>query len=224
VYTAIALIAVIFGYKETNQHISRDRLKFSYIGTTYFELLKSRLFMGVTAATFLSYGGLFAWFVAGPVLLIHVIGISPMAFGLISFFGGGFAYALAGWLNGHYVKKFGMDAMLDFGWAVMVGSSILMFLGYYVLGITTIAIVIPAMFFYFGSTFIWPNAFAMSFTPFGKIAGYTGALYGFMTLGGAAAIGGLVSYLPDDTQLPLASVMLGCSAVSWFLFKMLVKN
>src|SRR5579885_2667431 len=26
VYTAIALIAVIFGYKETNQHISRDRL------------------------------------------------------------------------------------------------------------------------------------------------------------------------------------------------------
>ncbi len=43
----------------------------------------------------------------------------------------------------------------------------------------------------FGGTLIWPNSFAGAFAPFGKIAGYAGALYSFMQLGGGAGLGWL---------------------------------
>lgn len=223
-YTLAALIAIIYGFKETSRHHHLERLKIPFIVKTFRELLTSRVFMGITACTFLSYGASFGWFVAGPVLLIRETGISPIAFGWITFLGGGSAYALAGWINGRLVTRVGMPTMLRFGWAVMVLSGALMLFGNWTYGVTTLAIVIPIILFYFGSTFIWPNAFAIAFTPFGKIAGYAGALYGFMTIGGAAAMGGLMSYLPDETQVPLSLVILICSALSWIVYECAVRK
>ena len=171
--------------------------------------------MGITLCTFLSYGAFFAWITAGPVLLIHVVGISPVEFGLITFIGGGLAYGLAGWLNGKFVTRFGISNMLRFGWSIMIFSGILMLAGKWLIGINVWVIVIPVILFYFGSTFIWPNAFAMAFTPFGKIAGYAGALYGFMQIGGGAVISALIANLPDTNQIPLALVMLIASLLAW---------
>lgn len=222
IYTLTALIAILYGFKETSKHHHMERLKFNYIGNTYLELLKSRTFMGVTLCTFLSYGAAFAWFVAGPVLLIKVVGITPITFGWITFIGGGSAYALAGWINGRLVTRFGMPTMLRFGWAVMILAGLGMLAGKWIYGMTTWSIAAPAILFYFGSTFIWPNAFATAFTPFGKIAGYAGALYGFMQIGGAAVMGGLMSYLPDNTQVPLGLVMLLASFFSWMLYEFVV--
>lgn len=222
IYTGVALLAILLGFKETSQHHRLERLKFPFIGKTYLELLTSRLFMGITVCTFLSYGGFFAWFVAGPVLLIKGVGLTPVDFGLITFFGGGIAYALAGLINGKVVKKFGMPAMLRFGWSVMIAAGFLMLVGKWIWGMTAAAIAGPAILFYFGSSFIWPNAFATAFTPFGKIAGYAGALYGFMQLGGGAVLGGLVSYLPESSQIPLACVMLFASIFAWVFYEKLV--
>jgi DHA1 family bicyclomycin/chloramphenicol resistance-like MFS transporter/DHA1 family 2-module integral membrane pump EmrD-like MFS transporter len=222
IYTLAALVSILLGFKETSKHHHMERLKLTYIGSTYLELLKSRVFMGVTLCTFLSYGAAFAWFVAGPVLLIKVVGITPIAFGWITFIGGGSAYALAGWINGKLVTRFGMPAMLRFGWSTMILAGLCMLAGKWIYGMTAWSIAAPAILFYFGSTFIWPNAFATAFTPFGKIAGYAGALYGFMQIGGAAVMGGLMSYLPDDTQVPLGLVMLLASFFSWMLYEIVV--
>ncbi len=175
--------------------------------------------MGISICTFLSYGAFFSWFVSGPVLLIDKLGISSIAFGLITFLGGGIAYTLSGWLNGKFVKRFGIPNMLRFGWAWMILSGLLMLLGYYIYGMNVWAIVVPVIIFYFGSTFIWPNAFAVAFTPFGKIAGYAGGLYSFMQLGGGALLGSLISYLPSNNQMPLALVMTICSIASWMIYE-----
>ncbi len=221
-YTLVALIAIVFGFKETSQHHHPERLKFAFIARTFRELLTSRVFMGVTACTFLSYGAFFAWFITGPVLLIEVAGITPVEFGWITLLGGGSAYALSGWLNGKLVTRFGMANMMRFGWAIMILSGILMLVSMFLMGTTTWAIVPSVILFYFGSTFIWPNAYATAFTPFGKIAGYTGALYGLMQIGGAATMGGVMSYLPTVNQLPLSIVMISASAISWLIYEVVV--
>jgi len=221
-YAIVALFAIIFGFKETSQYHHLERLRLGYIRKTYLELLTSRLFMGVTLCTFLSYGALFAWFVVGPVLLIKSIGISPVAFGWISFLSGGAAYASAGMLNGRFVSRFGMPNMMRFGWAVMFFSGLLMVALSYSVGLKTWAVVLPAMILYFGSTFIWPNAVATAFTPFGKIAGYAGCLYGFIQISGAAFMGGIMSYLPDNTQIPLAIATLLSSLASWLIYEFVV--
>ena len=81
----------------------------------------------------------------------------------------------------------------------------------------------PIALFYFGGIFIWTNVFANAFQPFGKIAGYTGAMYGFMQLGGGAVSGALVSHLPDHDQVSLALLMLCAPVLSWVIFEVIVK-
>lgn len=220
-YAVISLLTIIFWYKETSQHHHTEKLHWSYIASTFRKLLTSRVFMGITLCTFFSYGALFAWLTAGPVLLIHTVGISPVAFGLITFLGGGVAYALAGWLNGKLVTRFGMSNMMRMGWIIMIVSGVLMIAGKLFIGINAWVIVIPIILFYFGSTLIWPNAFAIAFTPFGQIAGYAGAAYGFMQLGGGAVMGALVSYLPTTDQIPLAIIILFGSILAWLSYELI---
>ncbi|MCH9628052.1 MAG: Bicyclomycin resistance protein [Chlamydiales bacterium] len=222
VYGVVVICAIQWGYKETSQHHHLERLKPSFIVRTYLQMLTSPVFMGITMCTFLSYGAFFSWLVVGPVLLIKVVGLSPVVYGWITLLGGGIAYGLAGTINGKVVTRFGASNMIRFGWSVMIFSSILFFLGQIFIGTTALTLVIPMLFLYFGGTFIWPNVYAMAFTPFGKVAGYAGALYGAMQLGGGAALGGVISYLPDHNPIPLAWIILIASSASWLIYERVV--
>lgn len=224
IYSTVALVLIIFGVKETHQHLHKDRLKISYIKQTSLTLLKSRLFLGTTLSVFLTYGAFFSWFTAGPVLLIHIAGLSVVAFGWFTFLGGGAAYALAGWLNGKLVTRFGISNMMRFGWAMTLSSGILLLIGKQIFGVNAWAIMLPIILFYFGASFIWPNAFAKAFTPFGHIAGYAGAFYGFIQTLGGAVIAGLISILPDKNQIPLAVVIILTSVCAWLIYELCVNR
>ena len=221
-YAVIALVSFFLFFKETSLYHHRERLTLSYITNTFLVLLTDRVFMGASLCTFLSYGAFFTWFTVGPALLIDGVGISPIDFGLITFMGGGLAYGTAGWLNGKFVTQYGIRAMLALGWSLMILSGTLMLSGYLLFGMNVWVITCPIILFYFGSTFIWPNAFATAFTPFGKIAGYAGALYGFMQISGAAVLGGIVAYLPNANPVSLALIMLGTSILSWIIYEFVV--
>jgi DHA1 family bicyclomycin/chloramphenicol resistance-like MFS transporter/DHA1 family 2-module integral membrane pump EmrD-like MFS transporter len=80
----------------------------------------------------------------------------------------------------------------------------------------------PVTLIYFGSSFIWPNAFSAAFTPFGEIAGYAGALYGSFQVGGAAALGGLSSCLPHTHPLVFSSIVFLSSVVAWSIYEKVV--
>lgn len=94
IYSVIAIMTVIFYFKETSRHHHFEKLKFSYIKKTFRLLLSNRVFMGISISVFFTYGATFAWFVTGPVLLIKVVGISSLTFGWLSFLGGGIAFSL----------------------------------------------------------------------------------------------------------------------------------
>ncbi|WP_010297631.1 multidrug effflux MFS transporter [Candidatus Odyssella thessalonicensis] len=160
IYTLIALLGIIFGFRETKALYNSSEFNVLSIMLNYVILARSRIFMGVSCATFLSYGALFSWFVVGPVLLIGSLGMSPIQFGWLSCGGGGFSYALAAYLNGKLVSRLGMPKMMRFGWSVMLGAGTLLLLCDYFTEMTCITIMIPVILFYFVSTFIWPNAFA----------------------------------------------------------------
>lgn len=223
IYCVVAFLAIFFCYRETSQHHHRDKLKWTFIGKTYGSFFKSRIFLGATICSFFSYGAFFAWFTVGSILMIKRAGLNPVQFGWFTLVGGGFGYAVAGWLNGRYVSRFGMTLMMRFGWSLMILSGMLMLVLLRVNGTTFWAIAVPVVLFYFGSTFIWPNAFATAFTPFGHIAGYAGALYGFMQLGGAAVIGVTVAHLPSNNQLPLGLVFIMGSAIAWLIYEIMVR-
>jgi DHA1 family bicyclomycin/chloramphenicol resistance-like MFS transporter/DHA1 family 2-module integral membrane pump EmrD-like MFS transporter len=218
----VALLGVLFGFKETNVNYHISKLKIPFIANKYLILLRSPIFVGIILGTSLNYGVFFAWFVIGPVLLIDKLGISPMEFGWITFLCGGISYCLAGFLNSKLVKICGIPTMLRVGWGIMLLSGIAMMAGYYFFGINIWSIMIPVILLFFGSTFIWPNAIATAFTPFGDIAGYAGALYGCIQVSGAASFAAFVSFLPDENQLTLAIAITITSIVSWLIYELVV--
>ena len=221
-YSLLTIIIVLFLFKETSLHHHRDRFNRQFFLHAFGQLISSRTFMGYTLCTFLTYGAFFSWFAIGPVLLIEDIGLNPITFGWITLFGGGTSMALGGVFNGIMIGRFGMHFMLRLGWFIMIIAGSLMILFKLIYGITTFAIVAPMILFYFGVTLIWPSAFAGAFAPFGKIAGYAGALYSFMQIGGAAVIGSLGSFLPTTSQIPLATIFLVASALAWIAFEKIV--
>jgi DHA1 family bicyclomycin/chloramphenicol resistance-like MFS transporter/DHA1 family 2-module integral membrane pump EmrD-like MFS transporter len=221
-YALVTMLMVFVLFKETSIHHHKERLTKKFFAHAFGQLLSSRVFVGYTICTFLSYGAFFAWFTAGPVLLIKIVGISPIEFGWITLLGGGGSMVLAGLVNGKMVVKFGSHFMLRMGWALMFMAGALMIALKFIYGMNTVVIVAPVILFYFGSTLIWPNIFAGAFAPFGKIAGYAGSLYSFMQLGGGAVVSALVSYLPETDQVPLASIFMICSTLSWIVFELVV--
>jgi len=224
IYSLITLLLVFLGLKETSQYHHRDRLKIKFIFQSFQKMLLSPIFVGYTLCTFLCYGAFFSWFSIGPVLLIHNLKISPVTFGWVTLVCGGLATALGGWVNGRLVTRLGTHVMLRSGFSMMFLAGLVMLIGMFLFGIDILAIVIPMALFYFGVTFVWPSAFAGAFAPYGKMAGYAGALYGFMQISGGAAIGTVVSYLPHNNQLSLALVFITTSILAWLIFEKIVRR
>jgi Bcr/CflA subfamily drug resistance transporter len=217
IYALLTLLMVIIWLKESGAHHHPSRLRVRFIVQSYKEIMLSPIFMGYTLCTFLCYGAFFSWFAVGPVLLIHVVGISPVHFGWITLFGGGIFTALSSWIYGRTVTARGTHFMLRAGLIIMIISGILLILGKYFFGVNVWNIVVPLLLFYFGVTFIWPSAFANAFKPFGKTAGYAGALYGFMQISGAAIMGVIVSYLPHQNQIPLGIILIISAVLAFFI-------
>lgn len=223
-YCAVTIFMVITRFVETSVNHHRDKLKVKFALDSYKQILSSPVFLGYTACTFLCYGAFFSWFSVGPVLLIHIVGITPIEFGYITLFGGGIATALGGIVNGNLVTRFGTHTMLRIGFASMLIAGLLMLSLKFIFGINTFVIVMPMIIFYFGVTFIWPSAFAGAFGPFGEMAGYAGALYGFMQISGAAVIGSLVSYLPHNNQTSLALIFIVSAILASIVFEKIVRK
>ncbi|MDP4709173.1 MAG: multidrug effflux MFS transporter [Rickettsiaceae bacterium] len=222
IYSVIVIILLLFGIKETSLNHHASKISIKIIIANYLILLRSPLFMGTIFAVFLSFGAFFSWFVIGPVLLIDRIGISPSEFGIISFICGVIGFGLGGYINGKCVKKHGMHTMLRFGWSVMIFAGVLLFFGHFIFGLELLAMVIPVALFFFGSSFIWPNAFATAFSPFGHVAGYAGALYGTTQVSGGAVLASIFAYLPDNDQLVFSIIITVSTMIAWALYEFLV--
>lgn len=215
---AIILLLTFF-LEETNVHRDGKKLNPRFIIKTYKSLLTHPVFMYTSLGVFLSYGACFSWFVVGPVLLIESLGVSPLEFGLLSFFGAGIGYGLGGILNGRLVVKHGIPTMLRLGWAIMMLSALGVMGSYAIWGLTMWGLILPVTLSYFGSSLIWPNSFATAFTPFGHIAGYAGSLYGAFQLGGAGIFGSISALFPTNSPLFFSGMLMGLSAVSWIMYE-----
>lgn len=220
----IIFIAAIFCFKETHKSPNKDHIKYNSIINNYIELLTSKLFMGYTLCICITFGALFSWITASPILLIHLVGMNPSDFGMLAFVVSAIPMSCSTILNSQLVKFLGSNFMLKLGWGLIFVSGIMMLIGYIIFGTTLYAIIIPIIVFFIGSTLIWPNGFAVAFTPFGHIAGYAGSLYGFMQVIGGAIFSALISHLPENNQLPLAAILILCPTTCYLILRFVIKS
>ena len=219
VYVFIMFVVTKFYLPETSKDHHPERLKLSFLKTSLQTLFSSRLFVGLIAIVFINYGAYFSWFVVAPVVLIKHLGVSPVAFGWINLIGGIASIGLGGIINSRFVTRYGSANLLRFGFVVMFIGAFFLLFGYVFFQQNVWLIVIPVFIFFLGCSFVFTNAFAMAFIPFGQIAGITSAVYAFIQTSGGAVLGTIVAHLPTFSQLPLVIIYLLCPIILWLVFE-----
>src|SRR3990167_885406 len=221
--TLLALLSVMFYIPETNKFLHPENLTLKKIKINLYTLLSSPIFMSYSFLNFLSYGAILAWLTSGPILLQHVVGLSPISFGW-AYTLTGITFAMGAFINSQYVSRFGINTMLQFGILCVLVAGLSM-LGLKLMGfINTIVIVGPAMLLLFGAPLIFNNAFAGAFQPFPHIAGIAGALFGTLTILGGAFTSSLLAIFQDKNQIPMALVIIACALLAFSIYYFVIKR
>lgn len=206
IYAIATLLVVIFGLPETNQYQDLKHLKPKQLFLNTKTLLTNRHFICFSIILFMTYAGILAWLTSAPILLQKELNFSAIDFGWIAFAIGG-CYAIGGLLNAKLVSWISIDNMLFIGIICMLVAGLMMLILNFVYIFNAYVLLLPIAVFIFGTSMVFANSFAKAMTPFAKIAGIAGSLFGFMqTLGGAIA-SSIIAVAHTTTQLPLAIVL-----------------
>ena len=218
IWMLMVLGFLIFSFTETSQYHGKHRLNLNFFFKAYRELLSNRNFMSFSIMVFFTYGGLFAWLTAGPVILIHGIGITPVHYGYLIIIPG-LMVALGGIVNAKLTKKITLPSIIKLALVMMVLSGICLLAAYYTIGLNIYMIIIPAMIFIFGSTFMFMNGFAMAFEDVAHIGGYAGSLYACIQLLGGVFFSSILGHLSTNSPVPLGLMFMASGVCAWFVYQ-----
>lgn len=222
IFSVIALLVALFLYCETMDASHRQSIHIKSIFKNYGLVLSKPAFLGYSFSASATYMVMVTFNVAAPFILQNQLNLTPVTYGwtiiLVSI-----GY-LAGASTNHFlVTRFTGKQLIWFGLGIMFVAALTMW-GYAFAHVMTLAVIIAPMFFlFFASGIIFPNAMANVLMIFPKLSGSAGALYGLVVI----AMGGLVSifvaHLHEQTQLPMATVILGMVLAAILGFMLLIQ-
>ena len=202
VINAIALVMTIFGFEETQQHQS-ERWSLPHIKQTMGLFFGNVTYMGLCCCVLFTFGAFFAWFVAGPIIVTEVLGLPHEVFSFYSLLVCGGMMFCSVQLNQWLVPYLTLDHRVYLGWMLMIlGGLLMMLFGHQTL--QWVWVMVPLSIVVLGSGLIYPNLFSRIMLPYPNQAGYAGCIYGFLQMVGAGLLSLVVTYLPDDSIMPLA--------------------
>jgi fucose permease len=98
-------------------------------------------------------------------------------------------------------------------------------LGFRLMGYVNVFVIIaPTMLLLFAIPLIFNNAFAGAFQPFPHIAGMAGALFASISILGGAISSSILALIADESQYPIAFVILVCALTAHLVYYMLNKR
>ena len=189
-------------------------------------LLTDAQFLGYALCSALASAMFFSFLGGAPHVVVTLMGRSSAEYG-IWFAIAAFGYMLGNFGTARLSQRFGIDAMIWWGMAILIAASV-----------ATIALIIwapqwgpatifvPQIFIAFGSCLLLPNAIAGAVSVRPQSAGTASGVTGFLQMGiGAAAAQGVSHLLANaTTAMPMALVMLVFGIAAAIAFVALVKR
>ena len=204
VFGALALLLVVFKFKETLHTKNPLALQSATLVATWRSIVGNPTFLAFSALSATSYGGLFTFLASSPFVLMGVLGLSKMQFGLVMF------VTSAGYIAGTFVcrrllQRMTVQRAVAVAGAVSLTAGTLM--GVLALaGVTAVwAIVGPLMLFMVGHGIHQPCGQSGAIGPFPRAAGAASAMNGFFMMLVAFAMGSWLGWRLDGTVLPLTN-------------------
>jgi predicted MFS family arabinose efflux permease len=219
IYLGILIPAVYWGFKETDHPGGSNVLNVSNIKRTLHALIFNSSFMRLSFCTFMIYGVFFTVYVFTPPFFLQHFNMTVSQYGIGLLITIALATLCGGFVNARGVSRYGMSVMLQIGFSFMQisGWSLLLLVCLYENFNLYFTFALLGL-FQFGALIVLPNLFSKAFSSVGHMAGYAGAVYSLIQIGGAATWGELASLMPTDTLKPLAVMMIISGLLAWFIF------
>jgi DHA1 family bicyclomycin/chloramphenicol resistance-like MFS transporter/DHA1 family 2-module integral membrane pump EmrD-like MFS transporter len=217
-YGLIVLYLFYFKIPETSTAHHHHNYKIKIMLMNAKTLLKSPIFLKFSLCPLFTYGGILAWLTAAPIVLQEKVGLSSVQFGWLYVLSG-IGFGIGAFLNVKLVSRLLIKKMMELGFLCQLSAGGLM-LFFYLLGyMNTYVIIVPIIIFMMGSSLVFPNSSAGALTPFPKIAGMAGALFGFIQILGGALSSSIIALTPNENQLPIAITFLITALLSLLILR-----
>lgn len=219
----LAIGVVIFGIKESLPPERRAAPGFAPVLRGYVTVLCHKKALGYILAGGVTFGALFAFLSGAPFVFIEYYGVAPEHLGFI-FTLNVLGVMGGGWLNSRLVTTRGIREMMTMGvWLLFAGAIILFALiATDILGLW--GAILGIVFFTLPLNMINANAAAGTLEFFPHNAGTASAVVGAVRYGCGAISGVVVGLLHDGSAMPMAWVILGCSAISVFFLVTMIRR
>ena len=219
IYLCILIPAVYWLFEETHYSDANNKLNMSNIKRTLRAVIFNSSFMRFSFCTFMIYGVFFTVYVFTPPFFLQHFNMTASQYGIGLLITIGLATLCSGFINARGVTRYGMSRMLQIGFSFMQfsGWSLLFQACLYNYSNLYFTFALLGL-FQFGALIVLPNLFSKAFSRVGHIAGYAGAVYSLIQIGGAAIFGEFASFMPADTLKPLAVMMIISGLFAWLIF------
>jgi MFS transporter, DHA1 family, multidrug resistance protein len=189
----------------------------------YFELMRSRRYVGYVFGAGFYYGALFGFIAGSPFVYIGHFRIPPQYYGFL--FGVNIIGMMAGsFINARLVVRQGSDTLLRIGLFIgLAGALLLAVTGTQGLG-GIAGIAFPTFIILSMLSMISANSISGALALFPYRAGAASALAGALQFGMGALSGAVVGWLADDTPGPMSTVMAASVAIALLINLALVRR
>ncbi len=213
---AVTLAAVYFTLPESRKADPTVSLLPAPIVKSFLEIVKVPQFYTYALTGSIAAAGLYAYIAGSPHVFMELYHVTGQQFGWIfAIIAGGLI--LSSQVNTFVLRKYSSEQII---WVALICQGVagcLLFIGhaFHFLGLFSTIFLIFIFLSCQGFTF--PNSSALSMAPFTKNAGRASALMGAIQLGVGAFTSALVSFLHNETALPMSGVMAACALLSFIV-------
>lgn len=212
----LLLLSVTFFYSETHPHEARSEGSIFAVVKTFGDLLKDKVFLGISFTQSLIMSSMFAYIAGSPFILQNIYEVSPQQFSLI-FALNGLGIIIAAQISGRISAKVDEVKIMLFGVMNALAGSLLLIV--VVMGNLSLPVIIIALFMVVSSVgFVSPTAFSLGLKNQKKSAGSASAFLGLLPFIGGAIVSPLVGLGGEYIAWPLALVTIICSVSALTIF------
>ncbi len=216
---AIAVIILICTKFLLPESYAGDRslsLSPSSVFSKFWGVFVNKVFLSYCLVGSIASAGLYAYLAGSPFVMQQYYGLTQNEYGLAFAFVAS-AMIVATQLNRWLLKRWSSRQISKIAniWQAFIG--LLMVISYATNSLTFTVLLFLMFFYLFGQGFIFPNTSALALSPFKASAGSASALLGCIQMGFGALTSALVSYLHNNTAMPMVAVMCGCAVIALIL-------
>lgn len=202
-YSLILLFLYWRFLPETNLSAAKEKPKNISLYSTYQLITKNKIFLSYSSILMLAFSALIAFSVSATFLLQNNLNVTPKGYGEVMMLIGA-AYIAGNASSNFVIKKYNNTSIISFGISMVFLSSFIFLIISWLLKMTILTLVMPALLIVFGIGLMYSNCMAIILNIFPNFSGSASAILGSFLMLGSSAISVIVAHLNKTSQSPLA--------------------